>query len=231
VGFKEIDMALAKKNTRLLTVEGPQYRWTVSPDDEPGMGIVVKKSNLLGQRMVTWVEHGNIVSPWLVREAIIHALSHGWQPQARGREDVFRFENLYIKELHRRRTTELCNQALEAVKMVISKQNYDDVHDYINQYGELGLGIELLIDWLLDSEIKITRAQLKCIEKAKAVMGLSNTERLKKNFEYRQRGIAKGSRAVCISYSDQTSSFLLVNGGTLGKHKLMIFQSWERKNG
>lgn len=85
-------MALAKKGTRLMTVEGACYRWVVAPNDEPGLGIVVEAADSPGQRMVTWVDHGTTISPWLVREAILHALAHGWQPRARGPERVFRLE-------------------------------------------------------------------------------------------------------------------------------------------
>lgn len=85
-------MALARKGTRRITVEGTAYRWIVAPDDEPGLGIVVELAEAPAQRMVTWVEHGNIISPWLVRRVIVHALSRGWQPRKRGRELVLRID-------------------------------------------------------------------------------------------------------------------------------------------
>ncbi|NPC85336.1 hypothetical protein HPC49_44970 [Pyxidicoccus fallax] len=83
-------MALARKGTRALTVDGTRYRWVVAPDDEPGLGIVVEAADSPGLRMVAWVEHGNTISPWLVREAILRALAQGWQPQARGPDFVLR---------------------------------------------------------------------------------------------------------------------------------------------
>jgi hypothetical protein len=85
-------MVLAKKGTRLMTVEGARYRWVVAPNDEPGLGIVVEAADSSGQRMVTWIDHGTTISPWLVREAILQALAHGWQPQVRGPERVFRLD-------------------------------------------------------------------------------------------------------------------------------------------
>jgi hypothetical protein len=91
-------MALAKKGTRLIRVDEVEYRWVVQPDDEPGMGIVVECADHPGQRMITWVEHGNIISPWLVRKAILHALDRGWNPRQRGQEIVSRFEGIIQKQ-------------------------------------------------------------------------------------------------------------------------------------
>jgi len=91
-------MALAKKGTRLIKVNDVEYRWVVRPDDEPGLGIVVGCADNPGQRMITWVEHGNIISPWLVRKAILHALDRGWHPKQKGKEIVFRFEGIVSRE-------------------------------------------------------------------------------------------------------------------------------------
>ncbi|MEG4117182.1 hypothetical protein QUA43_06740 [Microcoleus sp. N9_B4] len=91
-------MALAKKGTRLIKVNDVEYRWVVHPDDEPGMAIVVECADNPGQRMITWVEYGNIISPWLVRRAILHALDRGWYPQQKGAEIVFRLEGIVSRE-------------------------------------------------------------------------------------------------------------------------------------
>ena len=87
-------MAIAKKKTRLIRVDDIEYRWVVQPDDEPGLGIVVECADNPGQRIITWVEHGNIISPWLVREVILHALEQGWHPKRRGKQLIFRFEGI-----------------------------------------------------------------------------------------------------------------------------------------
>lgn len=87
-------MAIAKKGTRLITVDDVEYRWVVQPDDEPGLGIVVECAKNPGQRMITWVDRGNIISPWLVRKAILHAVEQGWQPKQRGKQLTFRFEGI-----------------------------------------------------------------------------------------------------------------------------------------
>ena len=82
-------MAIAKKGTRLITVDGVEYRWVVQPDEKYRLGIVVEWANNPGQRMVTWVDPDNIASAWLVKEAIHYALGQGWQPQHTGKELVF----------------------------------------------------------------------------------------------------------------------------------------------
>jgi len=86
-------MALAKKGTRSIMVNDARFRWTVSPDDEPGIGVVVEDYSVPGQRAAIWVEHGNILSPGLVRHFILHALAHGWNPKKRGPQLVFRLSN------------------------------------------------------------------------------------------------------------------------------------------
>jgi hypothetical protein len=85
---------LPKKGIRRITVNGDRFRWRVAPNDEPGMAIVVESAPPSGQRMVTWVEHGNTISPWLVRRAILSALDAGWRPSVPGQELVFRFHGL-----------------------------------------------------------------------------------------------------------------------------------------
>ena len=91
-------MSLAKKGTRRITVNGDEFRWRVAPNDEPGMAIVVESSTSAAQRAVTWVEHGNPISPWLVRRAILNALEHGWRPHDKGPELVFRFHGVIKKD-------------------------------------------------------------------------------------------------------------------------------------
>ncbi|WP_438297588.1 hypothetical protein [Streptomyces sp. HUAS TT7] len=77
-------VALAKKGTKCLTVDGCRYRWVVAPDDEPGLAIVVEDADAGGQRMVTWVEHGTVITPSLVARAIRRAQESGWVPGRRG---------------------------------------------------------------------------------------------------------------------------------------------------
>jgi hypothetical protein len=83
-------MTLREKGTRRITVDSCAYRWVVAPDDEPGLGIVVERFQNPGQRMVTWVDHGTVVSPGLVERAVRLALMNGWNPTSPGRELHFR---------------------------------------------------------------------------------------------------------------------------------------------
>ena len=77
-------MSIPKKGTRKITVDNVDYRWLVSPGYEIGLGIVVESSELSDSRMITYVDHGNTVSPSLFRVAIKNAISKGWQPHEQG---------------------------------------------------------------------------------------------------------------------------------------------------
>lgn len=77
-------MAIARKGTRVIIVDGERYRWLVVPDDEPGLAIVVVHDEFDGQRLATWVEHGVVIAPGLVAGVIRSALRrHDWTPRER----------------------------------------------------------------------------------------------------------------------------------------------------
>jgi len=84
-------MALRKKGTRRIVVDEYAYRWTVAPNDEPGIAVVVEAEVAPAQRIVAWVEHGNVISPALVRRAILHARASGWDPNMKGSDIHWRF--------------------------------------------------------------------------------------------------------------------------------------------
>jgi hypothetical protein len=71
-----------------------------------------------------------------------------------------------------------CNRALEAVRSVIPADLYTDVHDYINRHDEWGLGIEILVDGLIEWELRITAEQFALIEDAMGAMGLADLPEL-----------------------------------------------------
>jgi hypothetical protein len=83
-------MTLPRKGTRLIVVDEIAYRWTVAPNDEPSLAIVVEHAEKPGQRLVRWVGHGTILRPGLVREAILDGLRAGWNAGAVGRDIVRR---------------------------------------------------------------------------------------------------------------------------------------------
>ncbi|QSQ22513.1 hypothetical protein JY651_46635 [Pyxidicoccus parkwayensis] len=142
-------MALAKKGSRLLTLEQGRFRWTVAPADEPGLGIVAEDADAPGQRMVAWVEHDIRITPWVVREAILHALAHGWQPRARGAERVFRLET---RALHRARGAWL-SAKLESLCDVFEARlpSVEGVRD-LNRHGERAIAFEHLCGHFFDAD-------------------------------------------------------------------------------
>ena len=71
-----------------------------------------------------------------------------------------------------------CNRALDAVRPVIPGDLYTEVHDYINQHDEWGLGIETLIDGLSELELPITAEQFVFIEIAMGAMDLADSSRI-----------------------------------------------------
>jgi len=73
---------------------------------------------------------------------------------------------------------DLCNQALEAGRPAIPADLFRDVHDYINRFDEWGLGMEVLIDQLAESDIKISREQFDLIEAAMDSMDLGQSDRV-----------------------------------------------------
>jgi hypothetical protein len=83
-------VALARKGTRKIVVDGVSYRWTVAPNDESGMGIVVEADSDGACRLVSWVEHGVIIRPGLVRRAILDGVAAGWTSAKRGGDFVRR---------------------------------------------------------------------------------------------------------------------------------------------
>jgi hypothetical protein len=83
-------MTLARKGTRQLVVGDILYRWTVAPNDEPGVGIVAELTASPASRLVSWVDHGVVIGPRLVRRAILDAVAAGWRPHEPGPDFVRR---------------------------------------------------------------------------------------------------------------------------------------------
>lgn len=92
-------MALAKKGSRKITVDGVDYRWAFSPDS--GYSVVMVQSfEGAGQKLAVYIRWSEItysfsqdngyikVSPGLVSDMIAQALHLGWQAQERGQDFV-----------------------------------------------------------------------------------------------------------------------------------------------
>lgn len=72
-----------------------------------------------------------------------------------------------------RRTIDLCNQALEAMRTSIPAELFTSVQDLIS-HNEWGIGIEILIEQLYEFEIAITRQQYLLIASAMESMNLGD---------------------------------------------------------
>ena len=83
-------MALVKKGSRTITVGEIDYRWLVSAQDMEGLGLVIELAEKPRQRMVTWFEHGDVISPSVVERCIKFALANDWHPESTGSELHFR---------------------------------------------------------------------------------------------------------------------------------------------
>jgi hypothetical protein len=55
---------------------------------------------------------------------------------------------------------------------------YQGVFDYINEHDEWGLGMEVLIDHISESEIAISIQQFEAIKQAMASMGMGDCNRI-----------------------------------------------------
>lgn len=75
------------------------------------------------------------------------------------------------------RQIDACNQALESVRDIIPEALHSDVHAYINDYSEWGLGIEILIDQIYECGITVTEHQCNLILSAMELMNLSESNR------------------------------------------------------
>ena len=89
-------MALPRKGTRSITVDGTAYRWTVSPDSGY-MVLVVELAREPGQRLLANFEYGDVyapaganavhivaqrttLTPGVVARTIREGLRRGWLP-------------------------------------------------------------------------------------------------------------------------------------------------------
>lgn len=92
----ELTMALSKRSSRTITVDGSVYRWAVS-GDSGYMWLIVELADEPGQRVEASFGYHDVVgpggritrqrrsvSPGVVRAVVLHALANGWQPERGG---------------------------------------------------------------------------------------------------------------------------------------------------
>ncbi len=101
-------MALPKKKSRIINIDGIQYRWLVGPNDGYNV-FVAEKENFKGQKIEVyfdtdinsyWVEFPNveglnlkILKPKDAESIIKQALKDGWNPEKKGSPIVFDLKN------------------------------------------------------------------------------------------------------------------------------------------
>ncbi len=73
----------------------------------------------------------------------------------------------------------LCGEALESVRPILPDEKFADAYGYIHEYGEWGVGVEFIIDWIGDLELPISDAQFVAIEKAMIAMDWGDSERMR----------------------------------------------------
>lgn len=86
--------------------------------------------------------------------------------------------NLYQQQI------DLCNIALESIQLLISIEKCQDISNYINQFGEWGLGLEILIDHICEFEIRISPKQFEQFRLAMVSMRWDECKRLQDLHEY-----------------------------------------------
>ncbi len=79
-----INVGLAKKGLRTISINNSIYSWTVAPDDEPGLGIIAELKTDPCQKLACYVQHGTIISSGYVKKVILYALKQGWNPNKKG---------------------------------------------------------------------------------------------------------------------------------------------------
>jgi len=76
----------------------------------------------------------------------------------------------------RKQNLELSKTAFETIKDRLPEPSVKDIREYIYDYNEWGLGVEMIVDVLLEDDIAITNSQKKAIVKAMDAMGLDRLQ-------------------------------------------------------
>ncbi|MFD2205766.1 MafI family immunity protein [Kiloniella antarctica] len=79
---------------------------------------------------------------------------------------------IIFKIMDRHRNSKISKQIYEQTEHLLPKDIKETIHDYIYKYNEWGLGMETLVDALLEDDISITSEQKIVIVKAMEAMQL-----------------------------------------------------------
>ena len=72
----------------------------------------------------------------------------------------------------------LCAVALDSVKDILPAMGFQQAHEWVHEYGEWGLAIECVIDWIGDDDLPINDRQFNAIEKAMDAMNWKDSPRM-----------------------------------------------------
>ena len=72
----------------------------------------------------------------------------------------------------RRKNLELSKAAFEAIKNLLPAASAEHIRGFIYDHNEWGLGVEMIVDVLLEEDIPVTESQKKALFDALDVMSL-----------------------------------------------------------
>ncbi len=78
-----------------------------------------------------------------------------------------------------RNTINQCQIAIQGLEQIFTPQEISECMSYVTEYGEWLLGLELAIDWLVESNQKISLDNYQEFEKAYKLMNRELDVRLK----------------------------------------------------
>ena len=71
-----------------------------------------------------------------------------------------------------------CDQATRSVSALLDESQLNDALDYINKFDEWKLGLEFVIDWLVEGGAKVSDMQYQLFHLAFESMNCTNDSRL-----------------------------------------------------
>ena len=75
-------MALRRKGSRTVVVDGRRYRWVITSRGEPVQGVVVELAEEPASRLVAYTNQFAVISPAMIVTGVRSAVSAGWEPSS-----------------------------------------------------------------------------------------------------------------------------------------------------
>lgn len=91
-------MAIPRKGSRTIEVDGVSYRWKVTGNDMV-IDVLIEEDNREGQKLRAMFDYHNetsegkmkkqerLVTPGVIKALIVFGLNNGWAPDMKGRTD------------------------------------------------------------------------------------------------------------------------------------------------